>query len=67
MIALSETSILLPFCNNEISVRNTVLLNTLEEQVWQEMNLLQQSHDQYTEAATQYYLKLAEWRQVMGE
>jgi outer membrane protein TolC len=30
-------------------------------------NLLQQSRDQYTEAATQYYLKLAEWRKVMGE
>jgi outer membrane protein TolC len=30
-------------------------------------NLLQQSNDQYTEAATLYYLKLAEWKKVMGE
>jgi outer membrane protein TolC len=29
-------------------------------------NLLQQSRDQHTEAATRYYLKLAEWRKVMG-
>ncbi|MDR3339034.1 MAG: TolC family protein, partial [Candidatus Symbiothrix sp.] len=29
-------------------------------------NLLQQSRDQYTEAATEYYLKLAEWKKAMG-
>jgi outer membrane protein TolC len=29
-------------------------------------NLLQQSRDQYTEAATNYYAKLAEYRKVMG-
>jgi outer membrane protein TolC len=27
-------------------------------------NLLQQSHDQYTEAVTEYYLKMAEYKQV---
>ena len=30
-------------------------------------NLLQQARDQHTEAATQYYLKLAEWKKVRGE
>ena len=30
-------------------------------------NLLQQSRDQYTEAATAYFIKLAEYRQAVGE
>ena len=30
-------------------------------------NLLQQAEDQYTEAVTQFYLKLAEWKKVRGE
>jgi outer membrane protein TolC len=30
-------------------------------------NLLQQSRDQYVEAVTGYFVKLAEWRQVNGE
>lgn len=30
-------------------------------------NLLQQSHDQYIEAGTQYFQKQAEWKQVSGQ
>ena len=37
----------------------TTLADLLEAQ-----NLLQQSRDQYTEAATLYFLKLAEWRKI---
>jgi outer membrane protein TolC len=30
-------------------------------------NLLQQSRDQYTEALTAYYLKMAEYKQATGQ
>jgi outer membrane protein TolC len=39
----------------------SILSDLLEAQ-----NLLQQSRDQYTEAATGYYVKLAEYRQATG-
>ena len=45
--------------NDNFSVGVTTLSDLLEAQ-----NLVQQSHDQYTEAAALYYIKLAEYKQM---
>ncbi|MDR1653599.1 MAG: TolC family protein [Prevotellaceae bacterium] len=65
-LLLAKKSILSVEENLKISQNNynaglTNLSDLLEAQ-----NLLQQARDQYTEAATQYYLKQAEWKQVSG-
>jgi outer membrane protein TolC len=66
-IALAQKSIQSAEENLKISQDNfnagvITLSDLLEAQ-----NLLQQSRDQYTESATGYYMKLAEYKQVMGE
>ncbi|KAA6309336.1 hypothetical protein EZS27_039149, partial [termite gut metagenome] len=65
-ILLAQKSISSAETNLKISRDNfnagvTTLSDLLEAQ-----NLLQQSHDQYTEAATAYLLKLAEYKQITG-
>ena len=63
-VLLAKKSILSAEKNLKISRDNynagvTTLSDLLEAQ-----NLLQQSRDQYTEAATEYFVKMAEWRQI---
>jgi outer membrane protein TolC len=49
----------LEISNDNYNAGITTISDLLEAQ-----NLLQQSHDQYTEAMTGYYLKLAEYKQA---
>ena len=63
-VLLAKKSIYSAEQNLKVSADNynagiTTLSNLLEAQ-----NLLQQSRDQYTEAATDYFVRLAEWKQV---
>ena len=65
-VLLAQKSILSAEQNLKISQDNyNAGINTLSA-LLEAQNLLQQSHDQYTEAATDYFIKLAEYRQVMG-
>ena len=63
-VLLAKKSIFSAEQNLKVSADNynagiTTLSNLLEAQ-----NLLQQSRDQYTETATDYFVRLAEWKQV---
>jgi outer membrane protein TolC len=49
-------------CENTYNAGVSILSDLLDAQ-----NLLQQSRDQHTEAATRYFLKLAEYRQATGQ
>jgi len=65
-VLLAQKSILSAEKNLKISQDNynagiTTIANLLEAQ-----NLLQQSRDHYTEAATEYFVKVAEYRKVTG-
>ena len=59
--AISSAEENLKISQDNFNAGVTILSDLLDAQ-----NLLQQSRDQYTEAVTEYFIKLAEYRQVMG-
>ncbi|MDR2841375.1 MAG: TolC family protein [Paludibacter sp.] len=63
-ILLSQKSIVSAEANLEISQDNYNAGITTMSDLLEAQNLLQQSHDQYTEAMTEYLLKLSEYKQV---
>ncbi|MDR1417480.1 MAG: TolC family protein, partial [Prevotellaceae bacterium] len=60
--AISSAEENLKISHDNFNAGITILSDLLDAQ-----NLLQQSRDQYTEATTEYFVKLAEYRQVTGE
>jgi outer membrane protein TolC len=60
--AISSAEENLKISQDNFNAGVTILSDLLDAQ-----NLLQQSRDQYTETVTEYFVKLAEYRQVVGE